>query len=135
MKTLKKIKMKLQEKTIKYAQEDIKELSRILNKPNEGELVKIQDIKIKDIFQKPRYLKMKEREEYYKKHKYFETAIVLDDKNYLVDGYTTYLLAKQMEFDYITITRKGKDKQKQTQEDETIWEKSNPSIQYKIITK
>ena len=31
--------------------------------------------------------------------------IVLNNNNYLLDGYTTYLLAKEMKFDYITVLR------------------------------
>lgn len=48
---------------------------------------------------------MQLRKQYYEKHKYFRATIVLDNDNNLVDGYTTYLLAKEMNFDYITIVR------------------------------
>ena len=32
--------------------------------------------------------------------------IILDEYGYLIDGYTTYILAKEMNFEYITILRK-----------------------------
>lgn len=40
------------------------------------------------------------------KYQYFKSPIVLTKNNVLVDGYTTYLLAKEKKFDYITILRK-----------------------------
>lgn len=105
-KRLKKtIQKRLEEKILKYAQKDINELSRILNRPKEGEIVKISNIKIQKKYKRPRICKMRNRREYYKKHKYFKRVIVLDEKNYLIDGYTTYLLAKEMGFDYITAVR------------------------------
>lgn len=101
----KRIERKLEEKILKYAQKDINELSRILNRPHEGEIIKIENIKIKKNFSNPKLCKMKNRREYYKRHKYFKRTIVLNKDNYLTDGYTTYLLAKEMGFDYITIVR------------------------------
>ena len=53
---------------MKYAQKDINELSRILNRPGEGEIVKLENIKIQRHFKQPRYSKIKHRKEYYKKH-------------------------------------------------------------------
>ncbi len=101
----KRIEKGLEEKILKYAQKDINELSRILNRPHEGEIIKIKNIKIKKNFSNPRSCKMKNRREYYKKYKYFRSTVVLNKKNYLIDGYTTYLLAKEMGFDYITVVR------------------------------
>ncbi len=101
----KRIEKRLEEKILEYAQKDINELSRILNRPREGEIVKISNIKIQRKYKDPGKFKMKNRREYYKNHKYFKRMIVLDEKNYLIDGYTTYLLAKEIGFDYITIIR------------------------------
>lgn len=98
-------KNKIEENIKKYAQENINELSRIISKPSEGEIVKISNIKIQEFFKEPNQWKMKLRREYYERHKYFKAAVVLDNNNYLVDGFTTYLLAKEMNFDYITIIR------------------------------
>ena len=83
------------------------ELSKVVNRPNEGEIVKIGSIKIKDDFKEPGTFKMLERRYYYNEHKYFKNQIVLNAENYLVDGYITYLLAKEKGFDYITIIREG----------------------------
>lgn len=102
----KRIEKRLEEKVLEHAQRNIEELSKILNRPKEGEIVKIENIKIQKKFSKPKQCKMKNRREYYQKHKYFKRVITLDKNNYLIDGYTTYLLAKEMKFDYITIIRK-----------------------------
>ncbi len=105
-KTIKKIREKAEKGIVKYAQKDINELSRILNRPREGEIVKLENIKVQKYFKQPSYSKIRNRKEYYKRHKYFKSTIILDNNNYLVDGYITYLLAKQMKFDYIIILRK-----------------------------
>lgn len=77
----------------------------LVNRPLEGEIVNIKNIRIKENFKNPYNRKMKEREQYYKNHNYFKSIIVLDNNNYLIDGYTTYLLAKKYKFNYITIIR------------------------------
>lgn len=105
LKIFKNIKKKTKKGIQKYAQENINELSRIINRPREGEIVKIENIKIYKYFKKPNQWKMKLRKEYYEKYKYFRSTSVLNDKNYLIDGYTTYLLAKEMKFDYITVLK------------------------------
>ena len=102
---LKRIKSKLEKLISKYVQENIDEISKTINRPREGEIIKIDNIKISKKFQKPKSEKLKARKEYYKKHKYFRSTIILNNKNYLLDGYTTYLLAKEMKFDYITVLR------------------------------
>lgn len=102
----KKIKNTTEEKTYKYAQKNIDEISKILNRPKEGEIVRICNIKISKDFKKPRSYKLKRRLKYFKKNGYFRSTIVLNNANYLIDGYTTYLLAKEKGFDYITIVRK-----------------------------
>ncbi len=85
---------------------DTTEFSRIVNRPNEGEIVKIDNIKILKVFKRPnKEKKLIKRREYYLDHKYFRSMIVLNNNNYLLDGYTTYLLAKEMKFDYITVLR------------------------------
>lgn len=106
LKMFKKIKEKAEKGIVKYAQKDIDELSRILNRPKEGEVVKLDNIKIQRYFKQPNFWKIRQQKKYYERFKYFRKAIVLDDNNYLVDGYITYLLARQMRFDYITILRK-----------------------------
>lgn len=105
LKIFKKHNERLERKIKEEAEKNIKELIRIINRPLEGEIIKIDSIKIKEKFQKPNKEKLKKRKQYYLKHKYFRSPIVLNNKNYLIDGYTTYLLAKDMKFDYITILR------------------------------
>ena len=105
LKIFKNINKRIEEKTIKYAQKDIDELTKILNRPKEGDIVKIDNIKIRKDFKKPRAQKLKQRRKYYEKYNYFRSTIVLSQDNYLLDGYTTYLLAKEMKFDFITIVR------------------------------
>lgn len=114
LKIFKKIKYKIEENILKCIQEekmiedtlkDTTEFSRIVNRPNEGEIVKIDNIKILKVFKRPNKEKINKRREYYLDHKYFRSMIVLNNNNYLLDGYTTYLLAKEMKFDYITVLR------------------------------
>lgn len=100
-----KIKNRTEKKIERYTQINSDELCRILNRPKEGEIVKINNIKIQDNFKKPKTQKLKQRRQYYKEYKYFRSTIVLNKDNYLIDGYTTYLLAKEMNYDFITIVR------------------------------
>lgn len=102
---IKKIKNKINEKIEEYATKNISELSRLISRPIEGEIVKMSNIKIKKNFKRPQKTKLNQRRKYYNKYKYFRSTIILDNKNYLIDGYTTYLLAKEFNFDYITILR------------------------------
>ena len=105
LKLFKNLNKKSEAKICEYAQKNINELSRIINRPHKGEIVRIENIKINKKFQMPRDEKLKARLEYFYKHNYFRSTIILNNKNYLVDGYTTYLLAKDLKFDYITILR------------------------------
>lgn len=105
LKIFKNIKKKTERKIYQYAQENIDELSKILNRPKEGEIVKISNIKIQEQFTNPKTKKMKKRLQYFEKYGYFRSVIILNNKNYLVDGYTTYLLAIEKGFNYITILR------------------------------
>lgn len=117
LKIFKKIKYKIEGKILEYVQKSVLEVTnlskayedneilRIINRPNEGEIVKIDNIKILKVFKTPKQEKINSRRKYYKKYKYFRSMIVLNKNNYLLDGYTTYLLAKEMKFDYITLLR------------------------------
>lgn len=105
LKIFKNIKNKIENKILEYAQKNIKEISKIINRPNEGEIVRIDNIKIDRKFKNLNNYKFYMRKQYYLKHKYFRSMIILDENNYLLDGYTTYLLAKEMGFDYITVLR------------------------------
>lgn len=107
LKIFKNIKHKIEDKMLEYViEQNRNELSKIINRPNEGEIVKISNIKIFKFFTKPNQKKLDRKRKYYFKHRYFRSMIVLNRNNYLIDGYTTYLLAKEMGFDYITVVRK-----------------------------
>lgn len=58
--------------------------------------VKLEDIKIKEDFEKkkPNGYKMKAKWNYYRKTGSLESDIVIDENGYLIDGYTSYLIAK-----------------------------------------
>lgn len=59
--------------------------------------VNIKDIKISPKFKehKPKKKKLKEKRLYYRVYNKFEQPIILNEEGYLIDGYTTYLLAKE----------------------------------------
>lgn len=97
----KKVDSKLEE----YANKNMLELNRITNRPLEGEIVKIENIKIPKKYVKPNSIKLISKDVYYYTHNYFRSQIVLTKDNYLIDGYTTYLLAKEKGFEFITIVR------------------------------
>ncbi len=105
LKIFKKINKKIDSKIEEYTLKNIVEFSRAINRPLEGEKVKIKNIKIKGSFTKPNPNKLKRRREYYEKHGYFRSQIVLTNSNFLEDGYTTYLLAKEKGYDFITVVR------------------------------
>ena len=81
------------------------EIIDITNRPLEGEIVRLENIKIKKHFSQPKERKMKERRNYFNKYGYFKSPIILDKNNTLLDGYTTYLLAKEIGYKSITILR------------------------------
>ena len=105
VKIFNKINKKIKEAIVKYAQKDIDELSKILNRPKEGEIVKLENIKIPYRFTAPNKKKLEKRKKYYEKYGYFKTTIILNKDNLLIDGYTTYLLAFNLGYNYITILR------------------------------
>lgn len=58
--------------------------------------LKLEDIKIKEDFKRkpPNKYKMKAKWNYYRKTGSLESDIVIDENGYLIDGYTSYLIAK-----------------------------------------
>lgn len=58
--------------------------------------MKIKDIKIPDSFKKtkPNGFKMKEKWQYYRQTGRLESEIVVNKDGYLIDGYTSYLIAE-----------------------------------------
>ena len=68
---------------------------------------KIENIKIQEEFKKhpPRTNKMRAREVYYLRYEKFQQAIILDKNGYLIDGYTSYLVAKELGKKYVKVIR------------------------------
>lgn len=56
--------------------------------------IDIKDIKIPKYFTKPNPKKLQRRFDYYKQNKRFEAPIIIDNNYTLIDGYTSYLIAK-----------------------------------------
>lgn len=67
----------------------------------------INNIKIAEEFKKnmPKSEKMIYKWNFYQLYGKFEQPIILDKNNYLIDGYTTYLMAKQLGKKYIKVKR------------------------------
>ncbi len=69
---------------------------------------KLNNIKIQKEFKKrpPKAMKMFERRTYYFLHNHkFEVPIVINKDNELVDGYTSYLIAKEYKVKYVPVKR------------------------------
>lgn len=58
-------------------------------------VIDLKNIKIPKKFTKPKKEKLDHRFKYYEINKRFEVPIVIDKDNMLVDGYTSYLIAKK----------------------------------------
>lgn len=56
--------------------------------------IELNKIKIPKHFTKPNQKKLQKRFDYYKKNKKFKVPIIIDNNYTLVDGYTSYLIAK-----------------------------------------
>lgn len=85
--------IKLHEEHIEVQDNMINDLLRDLSTPNI--VIETDLIKIPKHFTKPGKKKLGERVEFFNKHKYFEVPIIIDPNNTLVDGYTSYLIAKK----------------------------------------
>lgn len=85
--------IELQEEHTKIQDELIMNLLKDLSMPNI--VIETDLIKIPKHFTKPRKSKLNKRIEFYNKNKYFEAPIIIDPSNTLVDGYTSYLIAKK----------------------------------------
>ena len=72
-----------------------------------GEIVKLKDIRIKRNFlSNPiRPEKIQKKIDYYKKHWCFKDDIILNKKNELIDGYSTYKLARLFGLHKVMIKR------------------------------
>lgn len=65
--------------------------------------VYLKDIKISKNFKKPGEKKLDERFKYYEENKKFKVPIIVDESNTLIDGYTSYLIAKKYKLERIKV--------------------------------
>ena len=74
-----------------------------LHNPGEPYKVKVSDIVIPVEFKEspPRFKKMMHKREYFRRNDRFESKIVLSRDFLLIDGYTSYLLAKENGMKYV----------------------------------
>ncbi len=66
-------------------------------------IIKISDIKIQKKFKAPNKKKLDRRYTYFDTNAKFEVPIVVDSKNNLIDGYTSYLIAKHYKFSHVEV--------------------------------
>ena len=65
----------------------------------------VSDIKIFPDFVQPSDEKMEKKRQYLKKHRNFQTDIVVDEEGYLLNGFTSYLLAKELRIVDVPVRR------------------------------
>ena len=76
-----------------------------LHNPSEPYKVKVSDIIIPEEFKatKPRFEKMIQKRKFYRKNNRFESKIVLNKDFLLIDGYTSYIIAKENGMKYVEV--------------------------------
>lgn len=94
----------LQEEHIEIQDNMINDLLKHINKKKK--IIKISDIKIPRKFKAPNKDKLKRRYTYFDTNQNFEVPIVVDNQNNLIDGYTSYLIAKHYNFSYVEVEEK-----------------------------
>lgn len=94
--------IEIQEEHIKVQDNMINDLLERINK--KSRIIKLVDIKIPEHFTKPNKNKLKRRTEYFVKNKCFATPIIINRKTLmLVDGYTSYLIAKKYNLENVEV--------------------------------
>lgn len=91
----------IQDEHIKTQDNMINNLLKYINRKTK--IIKVSDIKIPKDFRKPNPGKMKNRIGYYNTYKQFAVPIIVDKDNNLIDGYTSYLIAKKYNFNNIQV--------------------------------
>ena len=95
----------IQQEHIELQDSMINDLLEEINKKTK--IVKLADIKIPEHFTKPRKDKMKRRIEFFNKNKCFATPIIIEkDTMMLIDGYTSYLIAKKYNLENVEVEEK-----------------------------
>lgn len=79
-------------------------LEKLSERPKIEE-VDINSIKIPKYFKKPNEKKFNKRLQYVRENNTFKAPIIIDKDNYLKDGYTSYLIAKELGFVKIAVVR------------------------------
>lgn len=76
-----------------------------LHNPGEPYKVKVSDIIIPEEFKAthPRFKKMVQKREFYRKNNMYESQVVLNRDFMLLDGYTTYLLCLENGEKYVDV--------------------------------
>jgi hypothetical protein len=97
----------LQEEHINSQDKFIKLLMQeIINNKN-TKIVLLKDIKIPKKYKEPKKQKLDERKEYFETFRNFKVPVIIDKDNNLIDGYTTYLIAKNNGFNSIEVRVKN----------------------------
>ena len=65
--------------------------------------VYLKNIKIPEHFTNPKQKKFQERVEYFCENKKFKVPIVINENNELLDGYTSYLIAKNFNLEIVEV--------------------------------
>ncbi len=103
-----KVLIELQEACIK-SQESI--INALMNET--AVEVEISKIKVPKNFSKPNQKKMRKKIQYYRENHKFESQIVIDLDYNLLDGYTSYLIAKNYNKTTVIVKLKKKIKEEQ----------------------
>jgi len=92
--------MKLKEKIYRIL------LNKILEKYNQ-EFIDLDRIWITGAFERSKVgkKKMQEKRRFYKKYGFFKEQIIINQYNELIDGYTSYLLAKKEKYKEVVVSR------------------------------
>lgn len=101
---LKNAMIEIKDKHIKKQNELLNELLEHINRKRR--IIKISDIKIQKKFKAPNKDKLNRRYTYFDKYLNFEVPIIVDAQNNLIDGYTSYLIAKHYKFSYVEVEEK-----------------------------
>lgn len=72
----------------------------------EKRIMYLEDIKIPKNFTKPGKKKLDRRFKYYEENKCFRVPIIVDERNILEDGYTSYLIAKKYKLEKVRVQRR-----------------------------
>lgn len=67
--------------------------------------IDIDKIIIPEYYKRPGAEKLRKKKQFFIENGYFESNIIIDENNNLIDGFTTYFIAKVYEFKYISVTR------------------------------